>query len=79
MLKGLKHPVSLIDVYPTLIDYCNLKGSTVKGSKGGELGGFHLGLSNPKVKSWNGQVPLIVVGNYGKKLNKYHQNYTKNY
>ena len=85
-VKGVvKHPVSLIDVYPTLIDYCNLKGSTVKGSKGGELGGFSLRpfLENPKVKSWNGpSAALIVVGNYGKKLNKYQQNYalrTTNY
>lgn len=49
-------PVSLVDLYPTLIDLCGLPSDTVKNEKGRPLDGKSLKplLSNPDRKKWNG-------------------------
>ena len=50
-----KHPVSLIDVYPTLTDLCNLPGEPNKGLSEKQLEGHSLVpfLDNPESKKWN--------------------------
>ena len=51
-----EHPVSLIDIYPTLVDLCRLDGDTRKNSKGARLDGHSVRpfLKNPKSDSWPG-------------------------
>jgi len=50
------HPVSLIDIYPTLIDLCNLKGTNMKNEASKPLDGFSLRslLANPVKGKWPG-------------------------
>ncbi|MEN8115629.1 MAG: sulfatase [Bacteroidota bacterium] len=50
------HPVSLIDIYPTLTDLCNIKGDNRKNEEGGSIGGFSLKpfLKKPETKKWEG-------------------------
>ena len=52
----VNHPVSLIDVYPTLLELAGLDNNTVKNDKGKPLDGFSLKpfLENPNTKSWDG-------------------------
>ena len=60
------HPVSLIDIYPTLKDLCGLTGDNRKNDSGGKLGGFSLKpfLLNPETKDWDGpDGALTMVGN----------------
>jgi arylsulfatase A-like enzyme len=62
----VKHPVSLIDIYPTLTDLCQLTGDNRKNEAGGSIGGVSLKsfLQNPKTKKWNGpNGALTMVGN----------------
>lgn len=66
--KRVGHPVSLIDIYPTVADLCDMKGDTRKNENGVELDGFSLKpfLENPDTDNWKGpDVALTVV--YGKK------------
>ena len=51
-----EHPVSLIDIYPTLIDLCNLNTDTRKNYKGATLDGHSLKafLKDPQNGKWNG-------------------------
>ena len=55
--------VSLIDVYPTLMDVCNLSNQTMKNEKGHRLDGQSLRplLENPETKSWNASPALTAV------------------
>jgi arylsulfatase A-like enzyme len=52
----VRHPVSLIDIYPTLMDLCSLEGSTVKDASKNVLEGFSLRtlIENPRSKKWVG-------------------------
>jgi iduronate 2-sulfatase len=62
-----EHPVSLIDIYPTFVDYAQLTGDHKKNDKGGKLGGYSLRafLENPDSKQWQGpNGALTVIGNY---------------
>ena len=75
----VKHPVSLIDLFPTLIDLANLKGSTKKNDGGGNLGGYSLipFLENPDTKKWKGpNGALTLVGNFGNIFPIEKQNYS---
>lgn len=68
--KTVEHPVSLIDIYPTLVDVCNLKGTTVKESDTMQLDGFSLSpfIKNPNPKIWNGPNGALTV--LGSGINK---------
>jgi arylsulfatase A-like enzyme len=59
------HPVSLIDIFPTLVDFCNLEGDHLKSEGGGSIGGYSLRpfLNNPKTRKWEGpEGALIMLG-----------------
>ena len=49
-------PVSLIDVYPTLVDMCELTGATMKNDKGHPLDGHSIKtlLMDPMTAMWSG-------------------------
>ena len=57
------HPVSLIDIYPTLLDLAGLDNETIKNEKGKSLDGFSLKpfLNNPKLKDWEGPDAALSV------------------
>ena len=57
------HPVSLIDVYPTLLDLSGLDNETIKNEKGKSLDGFSLKpfLNNPELKDWEGPDAALSV------------------
>jgi arylsulfatase A-like enzyme len=50
------HPVSLIDLFPTLSDLCALEGDNRKNEAGGEIGGYSLSpfLEDPETSGWDG-------------------------
>ncbi len=58
----VEHPVSLIDIYPTLTDLCGLKGDTRKNDKGAKLDGYSLKpfLHDPEAK-WEGPDAALTV------------------
>ncbi|WP_440876125.1 sulfatase [Thalassotalea sp. PLHSN55] len=64
-IKEISQPVSLIDLYPTLVDYASLKGSNKKNRQGGDLGGFSLRSLIENTGQWQGpNGALSVIGNY---------------
>ena len=66
----ITHPVSLIDMYPTLTDLCQLKGNNLKNEDGGDLGGYSLNpfLQNPETNKWEGPSGALTMVGVG--LNK---------
>ena len=58
-----EHPVALIDLYPTLVDLCNLKGDTRKNEQGAKLDGFSMKplLINPKASDWQGPKTALTM------------------
>ncbi|NQU54560.1 MAG: sulfatase [Bacteroidetes bacterium] len=52
----VEQPVSLVDIYPTLIDFCALEGDNKKNDSGFSVGGFSLKpfLENPNSNEWEG-------------------------
>lgn len=63
------HPIALIDLYPTLVDLCNLKGDTRKNGKGAPLAGHSIRpfLQNPIAKTWEGPqgaLSMVYAGGY---------------
>jgi arylsulfatase A-like enzyme len=79
-VKGkVTHPVSLIDLYPTLMDLCSLEGNNKLNEQGGALGGFSLRpfLESSKTNNWDGpNGALTLIGNYGKTIPTEKQNFS---
>ncbi|GAA4235342.1 sulfatase [Postechiella marina] len=62
--EKVDHPVSLIDVYPTIADLCGINKTNIKNNKGELLNGYSMKpfLNNPKKGKWKGPgVALTVV------------------
>ncbi len=59
----VEHAVSLIDIFPTLVDLCNLKGSTIKDSESVQLDGYSLKpfLEDVNTKDWKGPEGALTV------------------
>ncbi len=59
----IEQPVSLIDVYPTLIDLCGLTGDTKKNEKGHELDGHSFApyLRDADAKTWAGPPEVLTT------------------
>ncbi|QBY04214.1 DUF4976 domain-containing protein [Thalassotalea sp. HSM 43] len=80
--QKISQPVSLIDIFPTLVDYANLSGNHKKNDKAGDLGGHSLRplIDADTMSQWQGpKGALSVVGNYGnsgKKWQVEQQNYS---
>jgi iduronate 2-sulfatase len=63
--QSVDHPVSLIDIFPTLIAMCHLNGDNRKNVQGSEIDGFSLlpFLEDPETKDWDGpQGALTMLG-----------------
>lgn len=54
-------PVSLVDIYPTLVDLCALEGDTRKNEQGKALDGYSMKplLANPESGKWDGPASAI--------------------
>lgn len=66
--KIVSQPVSLIDLYPTFVDLCELRGDNRHNDAGGEIGGYSLKpfLKNPDYENWKGPRGVLTVLGYGK-------------
>jgi len=67
------HPVSLIDIYPTLVDLCGLKGDTRKNRRGAKLDGHSMRpfLKDPKSGTWTGPDAALTMIFAGKGTARY--------
>ena len=59
----VNHPVSLIDIYPTLLELAGLDTETKKNDKGKSLDGYSLVpfLKDPETKEWDGPEAALTV------------------
>ena len=72
-------PVSLVDLYPTLVDLCRLTGDTRKNAKGRPLDGHSLKpfLLDPNTEKWDGpDAALTTLFRWAKTYNPSEQSYT---
>lgn len=81
-----RQPVSLIDLYPTLVDLCDLEGNTRKNSQGAPLDGFSMRplLEDPQAGKWagpDGALTMRFAGprNNGKPLKQHWAYRTERY
>lgn len=68
--KTVNHPVSLIDVFPTITDLCGMTGETVKSPAGAPVDGHSLRpfLENPQTTEWGGpDAALSVIASWKSK------------
>ena len=70
-----EHPISLIDLYPTLVDLCGLEGDTRKNAQGAKLDGHSVRpfLEDPKGGTWDGPdgaLSMIFAYNLKKKFSE---------
>lgn len=62
----VEQPVSLIDIFPTLIDLCELSGDHCINNQGGDLGGYSMKPLLQKNGDWEGpNGALTLIGNNG--------------
>lgn len=61
--KRVDVPVSLIDIYPTIADYCKLSGKTTKNENGKQIDGYSLKslADNPDKAKWKGSKLALTV------------------
>ncbi|MFI3269349.1 MAG: sulfatase-like hydrolase/transferase [Rikenellaceae bacterium] len=72
------YPIALTDIYPTVLDYCGIKGDNRKNDKGAPLSGHSIRtfIENPKATEWGGApVALSMVRAGGDPLLTATQNY----
>ena len=77
--KKCKHPVSLVDLYPTLLDLCGLPASTMKNDKGRPLDGFSMKpfLEDPENGKWEGpEFAIIALYKWAQYYDPAYQNYS---
>ena len=77
--KRINHPVSLVDIYPTIVDFADIKASNTKNNVGKPLSGFSLKrfLKNPEKPNWNGpDIALTVVRGKKKSIIPSEQSYS---
>ena len=77
--KACDHPVSLVDLYPTLLDLCGLPTNTMKNEKGRPLDGFSLKplLSDPEKGKWQGpDYALTALYKWARYYDPAKQNYS---
>lgn len=76
--KSVDQPVSLIDIYPTLIDLCGVSNNTVKNSLGHSLDGFSLKpLLQDKSAKWAGpESALTALYKWKRSYNPSKQSYS---
>ena len=65
--RMVDHPVSLIDLFPTLTDLCGLTGDNRKNESGGQIDGYSLSpfLMDPATSGWDrpeGALSIVGVG-----------------
>ena len=66
--KQVEQPVSLVDIFPTLVDMCSLTGDHKLNKKAGDLGGFSMAslILESGERGWDGpNGVLTLVGNIG--------------
>lgn len=76
--SATSHPVSHIDLYPTLVDLCGLTGDTRKNEQGRPLDGHSLRpfLVDPKTEKWTGpDAALIALFRWAKTYDPAAQSY----
>ncbi|VGO19753.1 Choline-sulfatase [Pontiella sulfatireligans] len=78
-----EHPVSLIDLYPTLVDLCGLEKETRKNNDGAKLDGHSVRpfLENPTSGTWDGPegaLSMIYIGDLNKGYSAEEKNEVKN-
>lgn len=72
----VRHPISLIDLFPTITDFCNWQNKTPRNKKGGTVDGFSLKpfLENPEHPNWDGPNSALSIrsGWVSKEIDKQH-------
>ena len=77
--KICKQPVSLVDLYPTLLDLCDLPDNTMKNEKGRPLDGFSMKplLEDPEIGKWQGpEYAITALYKWAQYYDPAQQNYS---
>ena len=77
--KTCKQPVSLVDLYPTLLDLCDLPDNTMKNEKGRPLDGFSMKplLEDPEIGKWQGpEYAITALYKWAQYYDPAQQNYS---